>query len=263
MANMFDRLVKNAGLLKEGEAPGERPDYIPITIATHYLPMIVNDDYSGLDDEEEAVLDKFLAKLPPGGHWATESDDEGYFGKDAVTGLMSTVVDAKYMLPRNPTVGEDEPSVPSALPAPNAPLGEDLTKTPLRYDPSTNSHNGKKLVRGDVLVDKTGKRFFSVDRNSGYMLSIDELTAELKPTSKSFSVSVDPTDKHRYYELFLAGTNIHAADSTVIGEDKPKPTPKPKKRPNDDNIAGMYKELTRQMWDNAEKSMKKPAPPAK
>lgn len=176
MANMFDRLVKNAGLLKEGEEPQDsRFDYYDITLLTHFLPALINDDWTGFsyDDEngeEEAALKKFIGKLPPGGWWDYEHDDEGYFGRDAVTGLRGQVIDVKYYFPKQQApMGEDEPSVPNAQPAPGAPLGED----------------------------------------------------------------------------------------------KPKPAPKPKKRPNDDNIAGMYKELTRQMWDNAEKSMKKPTPPAK
>jgi hypothetical protein len=51
-----------------------------------------------------------------------------------------------------------------------------------------------------------------------------------------------------------------------MGEDKPEPAPeqkkrvlpkKPAKRPNDDNIAGMYKELNKQIAKNANDSIKK------
>lgn len=69
-------------------------------------------------------------------------------------------------------------------------------------------------------------------------------------------------------KLFMGEDEVEPTAPTM-GEDKPEPAPaqqkkrvlpkRPGKRVNDDNIAGMYKELNRQIWDNAEKSMKKPS----
>lgn len=152
MADTLNRILKNAKLLTEAV----QFDTYNFTIGTHFLSPLINGDYTGFsyddqDGKDEAALEAFLAKIPNGGHWDYESGDEGYFGRDEITGLRGQVIDVKYYVPKReePQMGEDKP---------------------------------KKRVL-------------------------------------------------------------------------PK---RPAKRPNDDNIAGAYKELDKQKWQNAEKSMKTP-----
>ena len=83
----------------------------------------------------------------------------------------------------------------------------------LRYDPSTNRHNGLQLKRGDVLLGKNGKHY-SLDRNNGYILSADELDDKKNPTNKSVSFSVDPTDKERFFDVQHTGQNVFDFDNT-------------------------------------------------
>ena len=64
-------------------------DYYELTLAAHYLPALVNADYSGLDDDVADDLDAFMSdywKLPD----ATldlPSDAEPHFDVDDVSGL--------------------------------------------------------------------------------------------------------------------------------------------------------------------------------
>ena len=70
-------------------------DYYELTLAAHYLPALINADYTGLNDDEAADLDAFMRdywKLPD----ATlnlSPDSEHYFGVDEVTGLHADVID--------------------------------------------------------------------------------------------------------------------------------------------------------------------------
>lgn len=41
-------------------------DYYAFSIGTQFVPAIVNDDRTGLSDEEEDMLDRFLYDLPAG-----------------------------------------------------------------------------------------------------------------------------------------------------------------------------------------------------
>jgi hypothetical protein len=72
---------------------------------------------------------------------------------------------------------------------------------PLRYDPSNDKHNGEKLRPGDTLTDNDGNTY-RLDRNSGFMLTMDQIKDGKPVGIKSFSV--DPTDKARYRDLFKA-----------------------------------------------------------
>lgn len=67
----------------------------PYTVSSHFLSAIVNDDYSGLTNEESKQLIKFLSTLPGQGHWSIE-ETEGYFGNCEVTNLKSNVVDLEW-----------------------------------------------------------------------------------------------------------------------------------------------------------------------
>ncbi|MEI7671285.1 MAG: hypothetical protein WCK00_04145 [Deltaproteobacteria bacterium] len=50
----------------------------------------------------------------------------------------------------------------------------------MRYDPNTDRHNGEKLTRGDLLKDAEGYSY-RLDRNSGFMLTVDELNQAGEP----------------------------------------------------------------------------------
>jgi hypothetical protein len=63
-------------------------DYYELTLADHYLPALINGDYSGLDDDEAADLDAFMRdywKLPDATLDIT--DKEISFAVDEVSGL--------------------------------------------------------------------------------------------------------------------------------------------------------------------------------
>lgn len=77
-------------------------DHIEARICTHYLPALINGDLSGLTDEEAADLEafeKYVRDDRPVGYWDCDSDDEGDFGRDEVTGLMGTVCTVRYHFP--------------------------------------------------------------------------------------------------------------------------------------------------------------------
>ena len=63
-------------------------------IADHWLSPIINGDYSGLEDQEEAQLNDFLASIPKHFHHKSKMhacfdvvDEEGSFDVDEVSGL--------------------------------------------------------------------------------------------------------------------------------------------------------------------------------
>ena len=71
-------------------------DSFDYKVGQHFLPAIINGDYTGLSDDEAEELDRFLdADELKGkvGHWAeTNSDDhEGEFGRCDVSGLKAQV----------------------------------------------------------------------------------------------------------------------------------------------------------------------------
>ena len=70
-------------------------------ICGHYLTAIFNDDYSGLDDEEEQELNEFLDFTHENignGHWSITSQ-ESYFHQDDVSGLMADCYSCTYNVP--------------------------------------------------------------------------------------------------------------------------------------------------------------------
>ncbi len=71
-------------------------DYYELTLAAHYIPALVNDDYTGLSDAEAADLDAFMRdywKLPD----ATigDIDFESHLGFDEVSGLFGDCLTLK------------------------------------------------------------------------------------------------------------------------------------------------------------------------
>lgn len=87
----------------------------------------------------------------------------------------------------------------------------------LRYDPSTNTHGGKKLVPGDLMKDITG-RIWMLDRNSGYMLEAT-LIKDGKPSNRQASFSVDPTDKEAFLDVHLMGRNYWAEETSGLNRE--------------------------------------------
>lgn len=76
-------------------------DYYQYDICGHYLPAIINGDYSGLSDAEEAEVNHWLDTLPAEaayGHWDI-SDECPDFRRDDVSGLMGDCVTCRLMFP--------------------------------------------------------------------------------------------------------------------------------------------------------------------
>jgi phage/plasmid primase-like uncharacterized protein len=119
--------------------------------------------------------------------------------------------DAGNVIPLSQRFDVSRPDIRYTVAAPKV---EDTQ--PLRYDPSVNRHNGRKLVRGDILRDADGN-LYRLDRDSGFMLSVDALDKDGKPMP-GFSFSVDQTDKARYREMFHTGRNFYS--ESIFGMDK-------------------------------------------
>jgi hypothetical protein len=74
-------------------------DTIEYTIASHYLSALINDDYSGLNNEETVELNEFIRREYPAGakatSWTIGDDESESFARCSVSGFMancSTVV---------------------------------------------------------------------------------------------------------------------------------------------------------------------------
>jgi hypothetical protein len=71
-------------------------DYHELTLAAHYMPALVNNDYTGLDDAEAADLDAFMRD-----YWALpdatlgDIDFDTHFGFDEVSGLFGDCLTVK------------------------------------------------------------------------------------------------------------------------------------------------------------------------
>jgi hypothetical protein len=59
-------------------------------IGSHFLPALINGDYSGLEDHEIIAIDRWSEEYF-GAIYDTEGDE--YFGRCEVTGLRGTVSD--------------------------------------------------------------------------------------------------------------------------------------------------------------------------
>jgi len=82
-------------------------------------------------------------------------------------------------------------------------------ETPLRYDPSINRHNGKKLIPGDLLKTDDG-RVLSLERNSGFILETTVVDMDNgRLTNRSVNFSVDPTDKDVFLNVTYMGRNFY------------------------------------------------------
>lgn len=71
----------------------EQYDY---TIGTHYISAIINGDTSGLNDDEEQMLNDFLScDVFQNGHWAVPDNDES-FSRCDISGLMGDCSDMTF-----------------------------------------------------------------------------------------------------------------------------------------------------------------------
>jgi len=68
-------------------------------ISTHFLPPIVNDDYTGLEDEEGKKLDDWLGSLPEGAVVVPAGEETQELSFCEVTGLISETQEVCIYLP--------------------------------------------------------------------------------------------------------------------------------------------------------------------
>jgi len=80
-------------------------DYYSFKICECYLSALINDDSSGLEDEEQALFDKWekdmvgLVKDAETFHW--DCGNDSYIGIDDVSGFMADVVDIRLVFKDN------------------------------------------------------------------------------------------------------------------------------------------------------------------
>ena len=74
-------------------------DHYEYAICIHWVSAIINDDYTGLDDNEEADLRAFLATHEQrGGHWDVDSE-EPFFAVDEVSDVYADCVTVRQYFP--------------------------------------------------------------------------------------------------------------------------------------------------------------------
>lgn len=88
---------------KEIEEREETSKTITYTIPARFLPLIFNDDISGLDDDDVKEWEKFVSDeqlSEAQGHWSYDSEDYGeYFSwSNDVTNLGDNVVDIQWVI---------------------------------------------------------------------------------------------------------------------------------------------------------------------
>lgn len=70
-------------------------DYYEYSISEHFISAIINDDRTGLDDDEEQDLNDFLDKLPTSeGIWDI-ADDESNFTRCDICNMYSECLTVK------------------------------------------------------------------------------------------------------------------------------------------------------------------------
>jgi hypothetical protein len=76
-------------------------DYYQYEISTHFASAIINGDYSGLNDQDEAELTQFLDALPVNnGHFdLVNYDGEFFFSRCEVCGLYSECLEIRLYFP--------------------------------------------------------------------------------------------------------------------------------------------------------------------
>lgn len=79
-------------------------DYLEYKLPTWALPAIINNDYTGCNDEERDIINSFLSELPPG-HFSIVSE-EYFTNYDLLTpfkklGNAGMCADAHYFISRS------------------------------------------------------------------------------------------------------------------------------------------------------------------
>lgn len=78
-------------------------DCYEFRISSHYLSALINGDVTGLEDDDEAEFNQWLASTPNvAGHWSHDEVDDCGFSTCAVSGLMSNCTTVKLMF-KEPT----------------------------------------------------------------------------------------------------------------------------------------------------------------
>jgi len=74
-------------------------DYFEYKIGEHFMPAIINDDFTGLDDSEAATLNEWLDNNDMrASHWVIEDDNENYCECE-ISGLVNRCVVARLYFP--------------------------------------------------------------------------------------------------------------------------------------------------------------------
>ena len=78
-------------------------DYYTFNIGGHFASAIINADYTGLDDQEETDLNRFMDSLPvDNGHFdLVNPENEGFFDKCEISGLFSECYEFRLYFPIN------------------------------------------------------------------------------------------------------------------------------------------------------------------
>jgi len=73
-------------------------DRFEFTILNHFLSALINENISGLNDEEEKQFSAFESTARQGktGHWVVDTDCEN-FAKCEICGLLGEVSDVAFM----------------------------------------------------------------------------------------------------------------------------------------------------------------------
>jgi hypothetical protein len=76
-------------------------DYYQYEISAHFASAIINMDYTGLNDLEEAELNRWLDNLPvEKGHFdIVDYDGEGFFSRCEISGLYSECLKIRLYFP--------------------------------------------------------------------------------------------------------------------------------------------------------------------
>lgn len=73
-------------------------DYYEFRISEHFLSALINDDRTGLSDDNESALDNWLDNLElPTGHWDIVEDSND-FKTCEITKLFSEVIELRWII---------------------------------------------------------------------------------------------------------------------------------------------------------------------
>ena len=70
---------------------------ITYTVPEWALPALINDDYSGLSDDDCSAIDALQSKLPLG-HWSMPIDEASFYPSNDLQNLGDNCVEIDYMV---------------------------------------------------------------------------------------------------------------------------------------------------------------------